>query len=70
MILENIAYPLYRNLIMEVLPEIMSWLDSRMRVVKRNLKDLVEDPVGHTGKQVTNVMEDTATFIKDEGLRS
>lgn len=51
---------------MEVLPEIMSWLDSRMRVVKRNLKDLVEDPVGHTGKQVTNVMEDTATFIKDE----
>lgn len=43
---------------MEVIPELMSWLDSRMRVVKKNLLDLAQDPADFVDKQLTNLNED------------
>jgi hypothetical protein len=48
---------------MELVPAVTAWLDSRMRVLKKNVSDLVTDPIGHVEKQVYNTLSDTATFV-------
>lgn len=48
---------------MELLPAVTAWLDSRTRVLKKQVTDLVTDPVGHVEKQAFNALEDTSNFI-------
>lgn len=49
---------------MEILPSLLSWIDSSVRTVKSNISDLVNDPLGHTEKQVTNIY---STLLKSLG---
>ena len=48
---------------MELLPAVTAWLDSRTRVLKKQVTDLVTDPVGHVEKQAFNALEDASNFI-------
>lgn len=48
---------------MELLPAVTAWLDSRTRVLKKQVTDLVTDPVGHVEKQAFNVLEDASNFV-------
>lgn len=48
---------------MELLPAVTAWLDSRTRVLKKQVTDLVTDPVGHVEKQAFNAVEDASNFI-------
>jgi hypothetical protein len=48
---------------MELLPAVTAWLDSRTRVLKKQVTDLVTDPVGHVEKQSFNAVEDASNFV-------
>jgi len=48
---------------MELLPAVTAWLDSRTRVLKKQVTDLVTDPVGHVEKQAFNALEDASNFV-------
>ena len=48
---------------MELLPAVTAWLDSRTRVLKKQVTDLVTDPVGHVEKQAFNAVEDASNFV-------